>query len=315
MRAYARHRWRWGEPLHGFPVDGATGDELQRGILKRSHGNGPLSTSRTVGIVRPSIPLQSNAHGLPGLHLDKQLIAGARVRRVRDASHGRRARTDEARLRPSAPGESAVRQMQTHARFAGRRARASTLCGLGISLIECAPNGVNHVQVREGPPASVKLTPYKPKIPGKGLGKLMVVTLGRRDGLTSLPFGQFRAPFMARNMKSENMFVAKYRKAVGLSCAAPQPRASREHLRTARRQLQDAGLLVIACWPPQTRGRAGEKPGSHRWPAAGNGRQREFGGRLRTTGTAALPPPQHKAHRLLTGRELTLTITGSSPYR
>jgi len=68
-----------------------------------------------------------------------------------------------------------------------------------------------------GPGTSVKLKPYAPKRPGKGLGKLMVVTLGRRDGLTSLPFGQFRLPFIARKMKSENMFVAKYRQMVGLT--------------------------------------------------------------------------------------------------
>ena len=65
--------------------------------------------------------------------------------------------------------------------------------------------------------ADAKLKPYSPKVPGKGLGKLMIVTLGRRDGLTSFPFGQFRASFLARKMKSENMFVAKYRKAVGLT--------------------------------------------------------------------------------------------------
>ena len=64
---------------------------------------------------------------------------------------------------------------------------------------------------------SAKLKPYSPKLPGKGLGKLMVVTLGRRDGLSSLPFGQFRASFIARKMKAENMFVSKYRKAVGLA--------------------------------------------------------------------------------------------------
>lgn len=68
-----------------------------------------------------------------------------------------------------------------------------------------------------GAGGEIKLKPYSPKIPGKGLGKLMIVTLGRRDGLSSFPFGQFRAPFIARKMKSENMFVDKYRKAVGLS--------------------------------------------------------------------------------------------------
>lgn len=61
-----------------------------------------------------------------------------------------------------------------------------------------------------------KLKPYTPKVPGNGLGKMMIVTLGRRDGLTSLPLGQFRASFLARKIKAENMFVSQYRKAVGL---------------------------------------------------------------------------------------------------
>lgn len=68
-----------------------------------------------------------------------------------------------------------------------------------------------------GSATGAKLKPYAPKVPGKGLGKLMVVTLGRRDGLTSLPFGQFRMPIIARKMKSENMFVSKYRQMVGLT--------------------------------------------------------------------------------------------------
>ena len=71
--------------------------------------------------------------------------------------------------------------------------------------------------LKAGSPAEAQLKRYSPKLPGKGMGKLMVVTLGRRDGLTSLPFGQFRAAFIARKMKSENMFVAQSRKAVGLA--------------------------------------------------------------------------------------------------
>jgi NADH dehydrogenase FAD-containing subunit len=67
------------------------------------------------------------------------------------------------------------------------------------------------------PDEKVQLKPYVPKVPGKGLGKLMIVTLGRRDGLTSLPFGQFRLSMLARKMKAEHMFVPKYRKQVGLS--------------------------------------------------------------------------------------------------
>lgn len=65
-------------------------------------------------------------------------------------------------------------------------------------------------------PSKAQLKAYSPAVPGKGMGKLMVVTLGRTDGLTSLPFGQFRASFMARAIKSKDMFVPKYRKMVGL---------------------------------------------------------------------------------------------------
>jgi apoptosis-inducing factor 2 len=62
-----------------------------------------------------------------------------------------------------------------------------------------------------------KLVPYKPQPPGKGMGRLMVVTLGRQGGLTSLPFGQFRADFLARNIKSKDMLVGRVRKGVGLT--------------------------------------------------------------------------------------------------
>jgi hypothetical protein len=44
---------------------------------------------------------------------------------------------------------------------------------------------------------------------------MMIVTLGRKDGLTSLPFGQFRTSFMARTIKSRDMLVGMSRKAVG----------------------------------------------------------------------------------------------------
>jgi len=66
-------------------------------------------------------------------------------------------------------------------------------------------------------PEAAKLRPYKPALPGRGMGKMMVLTLGRRDGLTSLPFGQFRASFMARKIKSRDMLVGMSRKAVGLT--------------------------------------------------------------------------------------------------
>ncbi|WOA52536.1 NAD(P)/FAD-dependent oxidoreductase [Dickeya solani] len=66
------------------------------------------------------------------------------------------------------------------------------------------------------PSSQIRLKPYKPANPGKGMGKIMIVTLGRNDGLTSLPFGQFRAPFLARKIKSRDMLVGLSRKAVGL---------------------------------------------------------------------------------------------------
>lgn len=65
-------------------------------------------------------------------------------------------------------------------------------------------------------PAAVKLKPYTPAPPGKGMGKMMVVTLGRHDGLTSLPFGEFRAGFLARKIKSRDMLVGMSRKAVAV---------------------------------------------------------------------------------------------------
>ena len=68
-----------------------------------------------------------------------------------------------------------------------------------------------------GSAIKAKLKPYAPKVLGQGLGKLSVATLGRRDGLTSLPFGQFRMTFIARKMKSETMFVAEYRQMVGIT--------------------------------------------------------------------------------------------------
>lgn len=62
----------------------------------------------------------------------------------------------------------------------------------------------------------VKLKPYAPRLPGKGIGKMMIVTMGRHGGFTSLPFGQFRNGFIARKIKSENMFVNQYLKEVGM---------------------------------------------------------------------------------------------------
>ncbi|HCI9590169.1 TPA: FAD-dependent oxidoreductase [Klebsiella variicola] len=64
--------------------------------------------------------------------------------------------------------------------------------------------------------SQISLKPYKPTVPGKGMGKLMIISLGRLDGLSSLPFGQFRASFFARKIKSHDMLVGMSRKAVGL---------------------------------------------------------------------------------------------------
>lgn len=63
--------------------------------------------------------------------------------------------------------------------------------------------------------SSVRLKPYRPALPGRGMGKLMIVSLGRRDGLTALPFGQFRASFLARKIKSHDLLVGMARKALG----------------------------------------------------------------------------------------------------
>lgn len=62
----------------------------------------------------------------------------------------------------------------------------------------------------------VKLKPYAPRQPGKGIGKMMIVTLGQYGGLTSLPFGQFKNGFIARHIKSKSMFVNQYKKDIGL---------------------------------------------------------------------------------------------------
>lgn len=55
-----------------------------------------------------------------------------------------------------------------------------------------------------------KLKPYKLNSPGKGMGKMMIVTLGRKDGLTSLPFGQFRVSFMARTLAVLSVYNNKF---------------------------------------------------------------------------------------------------------
>ena len=71
-------------------------------------------------------------------------------------------------------------------------------------------------------PAAVSLKPYKPSPPGHGMGKMMIVTLGRRDGLSSLPFGQLRFSFIARQIKARDMLVGMSRKSVGLPGGKPE---------------------------------------------------------------------------------------------
>lgn len=61
------------------------------------------------------------------------------------------------------------------------------------------------------------LKTYKPALPGNGMGKLMIVSLGRNAGLSSLPFGQFRASFIARKIKARDMLVGMMRKQIGLT--------------------------------------------------------------------------------------------------
>jgi NADH dehydrogenase FAD-containing subunit len=44
----------------------------------------------------------------------------------------------------------------------------------------------------------------------------MLVTLGRNNGVIDLPFGTFRAGWLARKLKGEHMLVPRFRKGVGL---------------------------------------------------------------------------------------------------
>ena len=52
----------------------------------------------------------------------------------------------------------------------------------------------------------------------------MLVTLGRRNGVMDLPFGKFRAGWLARKLKADHMLVPGYRKGIGL---APRPKVRR----------------------------------------------------------------------------------------
>ncbi len=82
------------------------------------------------------------------------------------------------------------------------------------SHVESVNKNLKILAAAHGPRAA-ELVPYKLNPPGKRKGKLMLVTLGRKNGLTALPFGQFRAKFLAR-LKSEDMLVGRMRKGVGL---------------------------------------------------------------------------------------------------
>lgn len=58
-------------------------------------------------------------------------------------------------------------------------------------------------------------TPTATYRPGTG-EHTMLVTLGRRDGVASLPFGTVAWPWLARWLKSDDVMVGKYRGRVGL---------------------------------------------------------------------------------------------------
>ena len=67
-------------------------------------------------------------------------------------------------------------------------------------------------------PETLKLARYKRPLPRT----TMLVTLGRRNGVMDLPFGKFRAGWLARKLKADHMLVPGYRKGIGL---APRPKS------------------------------------------------------------------------------------------
>jgi NADH dehydrogenase FAD-containing subunit len=67
-------------------------------------------------------------------------------------------------------------------------------------------------------PETRKLARYKRPMPRT----TMLVTLGRRNGVMDLPFGKFRAGWLARKLKADHMLVPGYRKGIGL---APRPQS------------------------------------------------------------------------------------------
>lgn len=62
-------------------------------------------------------------------------------------------------------------------------------------------------------PTTSVLAHYKRPMPST----TMLVTLGRNNGVIDLPFGKFRAGWLARKLKGEHMLVPRVRKGVGLS--------------------------------------------------------------------------------------------------
>jgi apoptosis-inducing factor 2 len=61
-------------------------------------------------------------------------------------------------------------------------------------------------------PATPILAQYKRPMPRT----TMLVTLGRNNGVVDLPFGTFRAGWLARMLKGEHMLVPRFRKGIGL---------------------------------------------------------------------------------------------------
>jgi NADH dehydrogenase FAD-containing subunit len=60
------------------------------------------------------------------------------------------------------------------------------------------------------------LRTYKPATGNR----MMLVTLGRRHGVGHAPFGDFTNAWLARKFKATDMFIGRYRKAVGLPTAS-----------------------------------------------------------------------------------------------
>jgi NADH dehydrogenase FAD-containing subunit len=68
-------------------------------------------------------------------------------------------------------------------------------------------------------PATARLKHYRRPL----RATTMVVTLGRKNGVMDLPFGRFRAGWLARAVKARDMLVTRYRKGIGLVPARKMP--------------------------------------------------------------------------------------------